>query len=124
MNKRIEQLAGQLGPVATIGNWGRVEWADNVYPQLGDKMYAAVDLEKFAELIVQECIERVRRQCIHVRDSTIEGRPNPFFPDLRVRTEYEQGIVKCGVDSVIALEELIQESTDRWHKENILGDEE
>jgi hypothetical protein len=55
MNKRIEQLAGQLGPVATIGNWGRVEWVDNVYPQLGDKMYAAVDLEKFAELIVREC---------------------------------------------------------------------
>jgi hypothetical protein len=79
---------------------------------------------KFAELIVRECIERVRSQCIHVRDSTIEGRPNPFFPDLRVRTEYEQGIVKCGVDSVIALEELIQESTDRWHKENILRDEE
>ena len=40
-----------------------------------------------------------------------EGQ-TPFFPDLRVRTEYEQGIVKCGVDSVIALEELIQESTD------------
>ena len=56
MNKRIEQLAGQLGPVATIGDWGRVEWADNVYPQLGDKMYAAVDLAKFAELIVQECV--------------------------------------------------------------------
>jgi hypothetical protein len=60
MNKRIEQLAGQLGPVATIGNWGRVEWADNVYPQLGDKMYAAVDLEKFAELIVQECIVQIQ----------------------------------------------------------------
>ena len=55
MNERIRQLAGQLGPVATIGNWGRVEWADNVYPQLADKMYAAVDLEKFAELIVREC---------------------------------------------------------------------
>ena len=81
-------------------------------------------LEKFAELIVGECIERVRNQCIHVRDSTIEGRPNPFYPDLRVRTEREQGIVECGVNSVIALEELIQESTDRWHKENILGDEE
>ena len=79
--------------------------------------------DKFAELIVRECIERVRNQCIHVRDSTIEGRPNPFYPDLRVRTEREQGIVECGVNSVIALEELIQESTDRWHKENILGDE-
>ena len=57
MNKRIEQLAGQLDPVATVGDWGRVEWADNVYPQRGDKMYAAVDLEKFAELIVRECID-------------------------------------------------------------------
>jgi hypothetical protein len=57
MNKRIEQLAGQLGPVATVGDWGRVEWADNVYPQRGDKMYAAVDLAKFAELIVRECVD-------------------------------------------------------------------
>jgi hypothetical protein len=56
MNERIKELAGQLSPVATIGNWGRVEWADNVYPQLADKMYAAVDLEKFAELIVRECL--------------------------------------------------------------------
>jgi hypothetical protein len=65
MNKRIEQLAGQLGPVATIGDWGRVEWADNVYPQLGDKMYAAVDLAKFAELIVEECA----RRCDVVREN-------------------------------------------------------
>lgn len=57
MNERIKQLAKQAGPVATIGNWGRVEWADNVYPQLGDRMYAAVDLEKFAQLIVFECIK-------------------------------------------------------------------
>jgi hypothetical protein len=59
MNKRIKELAKELGPVATIGNWGRVEWADNVYPQFGDKMYAAVDLEKFAELIVRECADIV-----------------------------------------------------------------
>lgn len=56
MNKHIQELAKQLGPVATIGNWGRVEWADNVYPQLGDKMYAAIDLQEFALLIVRECI--------------------------------------------------------------------
>jgi hypothetical protein len=55
MNERIKELANRLGPVATIGNWGRVEWADNVYPQLGDKMYASIDLEEFAELIVKEC---------------------------------------------------------------------
>ena len=27
--------------VAVIGNWGRVEWRDGVYPQLGDRMYSA-----------------------------------------------------------------------------------
>ena len=59
MNERIKELAEQLGPVATIGNWGRVEWADNIYPQISDKMYAAIDLEKFAELIVQECADYI-----------------------------------------------------------------
>jgi len=56
MNERIRELANELGPIATIGNWGRVEWKDNVYPQLGDKLYAAIDLQKFAESIVRECI--------------------------------------------------------------------
>jgi len=60
MNERIQQLADQLGPIATIGNWGRVEWTDNVYPQLGDQLYAAIDLQKFAELIVKECVEVVK----------------------------------------------------------------
>ena len=60
MNERIRELAERLDPIATIGNWGRVEWADNVYPQLGDKMYAAVDLQKFAELIVRECSKVIR----------------------------------------------------------------
>jgi len=59
MNERIRELVEQLGPVATIGNWGRVKWADDVYPQFGDKMYAAIDLERFAELIVEECIDAV-----------------------------------------------------------------
>ncbi len=38
-------------PVGYIGNWGRVQWADNVYPQLGDDLYAGVDLEAFAKLV-------------------------------------------------------------------------
>ena len=56
MNERIRELAKALA-IGTIGNWGRVEWKDNVYPQLGDKLYAAIDLEKFTELIVRECAE-------------------------------------------------------------------
>ena len=61
MNERIRELADQLGPIATIGNWGRVEWTDNVYPQLGDQLYAAIDLQKFAELIVKECARVIDR---------------------------------------------------------------
>ena len=108
MNERIKELAEQA------------EMAANK----GDHVDVKIMMAKFAELIVRECIERVGRQYTPVRDSTIEGRPNPFHPDLRVRTEYEQGFVKCGVDSTGALYELIQESTDRWYKENVLGVEE
>ena len=91
--------------------------------KLALKCYEApeFDYNKFAELLVRECIERVRSQYIPVRDSTVEGGPNFTHPDLTVRTEREQGIVECGVNSVIALEELIQEQTDKWYKENILG---
>jgi len=65
MNERIKELACQIGTIATIGNWGRVEWSDNVYPQLGDKMYADIDLQKFAELIVRECASK----CVNAYDA-------------------------------------------------------
>jgi hypothetical protein len=60
MNERIKELL-QNKPVSigTIGNWGRVEWANNVYPQIGDQLYADVDLQKFAEAIVRECMNAV-----------------------------------------------------------------
>jgi hypothetical protein len=85
---------------------------------------ASKRVEKFAELIVRECIERVRNQYIPVRDQTVEDKLNPFHPQLRLRTDHEKGMVECGINSVISLEELIQEQTDKWYKENILGVEE
>ena len=71
MNKRIKELVKKLGPdpVGYIGNWGRVQWADNIYPQLGDQMYAAVDLQELAELIVQECINKIETYQIPVGNS-------------------------------------------------------
>ena len=95
MNERIKELAEQAG----------MNIVDDKFSTYG--RFA----EKFAELIIRECIERVRIQYTAQRD-------------LLNRTEREQGRVECGVASVIALEELVQESTDRWYKENILGDEE
>ena len=69
MNERIKELACQIGTIATIGNWGRVEWSDNVYPQLGDKMYAAIDLQKFAELILED----VMSICEDLGDKRMDG---------------------------------------------------
>ena len=61
MNERIRELMQDSPiPVGYIGNWGRVRWNENVYPQLGDDLYAGVDLQKFAELIVRECAEVIR----------------------------------------------------------------
>jgi hypothetical protein len=86
MNERIKELANRLGPVATIGNWGRVEWADNVYPQLGDKMYASIDLEEFAELIVAhvtECVRDVLREedseLTYTAAAQVQNRIKEFF---------------------------------------------
>ena len=106
MNERIRELALQAG-----------------LPEYITREVGPTVIQKFAELIVQECIERVCNQYTPIRDCTIQGRPNPFYPELRVRTECEQAIIESGIKSIMALEELIQESTDRWHKENILGDE-
>ena len=97
MNERIKELAEQAG------------FMEAWFSESGDDCER--EIKKFAELIVQECIDRVRAQYIPVRDQLD-------------RTEREQGIVECGVNSVIALEELVQESTDKWYKENILEDEE
>lgn len=99
MNDRIQQLLLQV--VSRAGEDG--EYLPSLHtPQ---------DIERFAELIVRECIERVRSQYIPTRD-----KPN--------RTEYEEGVVECGIKSVISLEELIEEQIAKWHKENVLGVEE
>jgi hypothetical protein len=97
VNERIRELALQAG------------FMEAWFSESGDDCER--EITKFAELIVRECIDRVRAQYIPVRDQLD-------------RTEREQGIVECGVNSVIALEELVQESTDKWYKENILEDEE
>ena len=109
MNERIQALAEQAGGIS--GNTaGREEPIVFFYE---------ANLEKFAELIVRECIERVREQYIPIRDQTVEGKLNPLHTQLRLRTERETGVIECGVNSVISLEELIQEQTDKWYKENI-----
>jgi hypothetical protein len=114
MNEKLKELIVRLEPDAFVTYKGYLYHANDtrvLEHSDPEPLYTRQELEKFAELIVEECIERVRLQYIPVRDQL-------------GRTEREQGIVECGVASVIALEELIQDATDRWYKENILGDEE
>lgn len=40
--------------VAVIGNWGRVEWVDGVYPQIGDRMYSAPPSNPWVSLTDKE----------------------------------------------------------------------
>ncbi len=99
INERIQKLLLELdSPVGRIGNWGRVEWADNVYPQLGDDLYAKVDLEKFAELIVEECINVLMKESERLYKLESEENDELFARDFEVCAE------KC-VDNVVALKE-------------------
>jgi hypothetical protein len=90
---------------------------DNTIEELADQCWEGTpqvpdfDYQKFGEMLVRECIKRVRSQYIPTRDKAN-------------RTEYEQGVVECGIKSVISLEELIEEQAAKWHKENVLGDDE
>ena len=36
--------------VATIGNWGRIEWVEGIFPSVGDKMYSAPPQRTWVEL--------------------------------------------------------------------------
>ena len=50
--------------VATIGNWGRIEWAEGIFPSVGDKMYSAPPQKEWvgltdeqAEALIEELAE-------------------------------------------------------------------
>lgn len=49
---------------------------------------------KFAELIIQECMEQIRGQCVPVIDDK----------EMMKDTHWD-GYVQCGVDSVVAIRE-------------------
>ena len=65
MNKFIKQI----DPVAYIGNWGRVQWAENIYPQLGDKMYGEHHLKEMGNLVLEECINKLMDMHKEVNDA-------------------------------------------------------
>jgi hypothetical protein len=76
MNERIRKLAEQAG--CTIDGMG----------------YGEGNVEKFAELIVQECIEQVRGEFLPVLEDK----------EMMKDTHWD-GYIQCGVDSVVAIRE-------------------
>lgn len=80
MNDRILEIARGAGLDVN---------ADN---EIGPALFGSVDegYRKFAELIIQECMNQVRDQYLPVEDSMI-GEP------------HWNGYVQCGVDSYVAI---------------------
>jgi hypothetical protein len=86
MNKQIIKLAEQAK--------GFVDLNQHVGGDNGCMVYTYDGLEKFAELIVAECIEQVKGQYVPV----IEDK------EMMKDTHWD-GYVQCGVDSVVAIRE-------------------
>lgn len=90
MNERIRQIAMQakLGPALLLHHWGTVN-------ALTDSEQAELQqLEKFAELVIAECMAQV------------EGQYLPVLEDeTMMQDTHWDGYVQCGVDSVVAIRE-------------------
>lgn len=78
MNNRIKELAKQSGLVLA-GDWGMKRWEGSRSESISDK-----DLEKFAKLIVQECIDIISPYTVSMR------RPGEeyFHPILEIRKNF------------------------------------
>jgi hypothetical protein len=76
MNERIKELAREAGLLA--------------YNPEGPP----TKLEKFAELIVQQCMNQVREQYLPVLED-----------EIMMKDTYWDGYVLCGVDSYVAIKE-------------------
>ena len=76
MNKRIRELAEK----------------SYIYDRQNDSSF--FNKEKFAQLIVQECMNQVREQYLPVLED-----------EIMMKDTYWDGYVKCGVDSYVAIKE-------------------
>jgi len=80
MNERIRELAEQAGSTHK--------------QNLGVYQFYTDELEKFAQLIVQECMNQVREQYLPVLED-----------ELMMKDTHWKGYVQCGVDSYVAIKE-------------------
>ena len=86
MNEKIKQLALDAGIGFTLWDDSGREMIDNYTPE--------EYLEKFAELIVEECLKKV------------EEEYKPVLEDKEMMKDtHWDGYVQCGVDSYVAIRE-------------------
>ena len=84
MNERIKQLALQAKCMAE----------ETINKQISKNAELDAFAEKFAELIVKECIEQVRGEFLPVLED-----------EAMMKDTHWDGYVQCGVDSVVAIRE-------------------
>ena len=82
MNERIKELWSQAGGHYNSGN-------QHTWPE-----YTIDDPEKFAELIVAECLRQVEEQYKPVLED-----------EVMMKDTHWDGYVQCGVDSYVAIRE-------------------
>ena len=87
MNERIQQLALQAH-VTVLTTKGMQDIVDGCYIVSPDK------LDKFAELIVAECMQQVEEQYKPVLED-----------ETMMKDTHWDGYVQCGVDSYVAIRE-------------------
>ena len=85
MNERIRLLAEQAGLRFTQ------LMSNPMVPVVDGK---ETDLEKFAELIVKECMNQVREQYLPVLED-----------EIMMKDTHWDGYVQCGVDSYVGIRE-------------------
>jgi hypothetical protein len=85
MNERIRELADEAGLRFTQ------LMSNPMVPVVDGK---ETDLEKFAELIVKECMDAVREQYLPVLED-----------ELMMKDTHWDGYVQCGVDSYVAIKQ-------------------
>ena len=83
MNERIKQLMGETLDEKFAGTWSVMDMQD-----------LTKFADRFAELIVRECIEQVRGEFLPVLEDK----------EMMKDTHWD-GYVQCGVDSVVAIRE-------------------
>ena len=84
MNDRIKELVGQAKFIAE----------ETINKKISKNAELDAFAEKFAELIVKECIEQVRGEFLPVLEDK----------EMMKDTHWD-GYVQCGVDSVVAIRE-------------------